>query len=131
MFILDSGAAQASVGFFNSLLILSDENISLNSVNHRKTRCPGVLGSGGAPSLGEEAAGRSWRRRRCHAVCWSQGLLHVRGGFANGGLRAFLLHEPPCRETAALLGVLAGFLKSPQLNNVGSSGEQEQSLAVR
>lgn len=46
MFILDSGAAQATVGFFYSLLLLlSDEKINLNSGNHRKIGCPGVLGS--------------------------------------------------------------------------------------
>lgn len=46
MFILDSRAAQATVGFFIVFYCYCQiKKINLNSGNHRKIGCPGVLGS--------------------------------------------------------------------------------------
>lgn len=45
MFILDSGAAQATLGFFIVCCYCQIKKINLNFGNHRKIGCPGVLGS--------------------------------------------------------------------------------------
>lgn len=81
----------------------------MNSGNHRKIGCPGVLGSGEALRKLQGGVGGV----ACRAVCRSWVRLHIRGDFAeppaDDGLLALLLHKLPCRETIALLGVLTGF----------------------